>query len=208
MQVCQHAVEQDLPDVAQQDAADQVGHKVDGTEDVGALDAAGQHDCNGKGADVDEHGGDHSERCRKAESVQEGGILEHGDIVLDAHKGGLAHGGEALEGKEDAPDKGPDKADDERDQRRKHEHRPIFADGLLHDIPPKQREAGEQLARLPLRFTQIKGESQNRLAVSQLVLLGPAINEGSDNGVPIAGACCVSGQSRTNTILPFLRRHC
>ena len=158
LQVCQHAVEQDLPDVAQQDAADQVGHEVDGTEDVGALDAAGQHNCNGKGADIDEHGGDHSERCRKAESVQEGGILEHGNIVLDAYKGGLAHGGEALEGKEDAPDKGPDKADDERDQRRKHEHRPIFADGLLHDIPPKQKEAGEQLARLPLRFTQIEGK--------------------------------------------------
>ena len=158
LQVCQHAVEQDLPDVAQQDAADQVGHKVDGTEDVGALDAAGQHDCNGKGADIDEHGGDHSERCRKAESVQEGGILEHGNIVLDTHKGGLAHGGEALEGKEDAPDKGPDKADDERDQRRKHEHRPIFADGLLHDIPPKQKEAGEPFARLLLRFPQIKGK--------------------------------------------------
>ena len=65
---------------------DQVGHKVDGTEDVGALDAAGQHDCNGKGADVDEHGGDHGERCRKTEGMQEGGILEHGKIVLDAHK--------------------------------------------------------------------------------------------------------------------------
>ena len=69
MQVCQHAVEQDLPDVAQQDAADQVGHEVDGTEDVGAADAAGEHQRNGKGADVDEHGGYYSERCGKAEGV-------------------------------------------------------------------------------------------------------------------------------------------
>ncbi|MDV5043063.1 hypothetical protein R2O95_14420, partial [Faecalibacterium duncaniae] len=33
--------------------------------------------------------------------MQERGILEHRDVVLDAHKGGLAHGGEALEGKEE-----------------------------------------------------------------------------------------------------------
>ena len=80
--------------------------------------------------------------------MQEGGILEHGNIVLDAHKGGLAHSGEALEGKEDAPDKGPDEADDERDEGRQHEHRPVFTDGFLHDVPPicgvvnKKGEAG------------------------------------------------------------------
>ena len=136
MQVGQHAVEQDLPDVAQQDAADQVGHEEDGAEDVGALDAPGEHQRDGKGADVDEDGGHHGERRREAERVQERGILEHADVVLDAHERGLADGGEPLERQINAPDKGPDKADDERDQGRQHEHRPIFADGLLHDIPP------------------------------------------------------------------------
>ena len=148
LQVGQYTVEQNLPDVAQQDAADQVGHEVDGTEDVGAADAAGEHQRNGKGADVDEHGGYYSEHCGKAEGVQEGGILKYVDVVLDAHEGGLANSSEPLERKVNAPDKGPDKADDEREQRGQHEHRPIFADGFLHDVPPicgvvnKKGEAG------------------------------------------------------------------
>ena len=148
LQVCQHTVEQDLPDVAQQDAADQVGHEVDGTEDVGAADAAGERQRNGKGADVDEHGGNYSERRSKAERVQEGGILKYAEVVLNAHKGGLAHSGEPLERKVNTPDKGPDKADDERDEGRQHEHRPVFTDGFLHDVPPicgvvnKKGEAG------------------------------------------------------------------
>ena len=148
LQVGQHTVEQDLPDVAQQDAADQVGHEVDGTEDVGAADAAGEHQRNGKGADVDEHGGYYSERRGKAEGVQEGGILKYAEVVLNAHKGGLAHSGEPLERKVNTPDKGPDKADDERDEGRQHEHRPVFTDGFLHDVPPicgvvnKKGEAG------------------------------------------------------------------
>ena len=148
LQVGQHTVEQDLPDVAQQDAADQVGHEVNGTENVGTLDAAGQHDRNGKGTDIDKHSGDHGKRCRKAERMQERGILEHRDVVLDAHKGGLANSSEPLERKVNAPDEGPDKADDEREQRGQHEHRPIFADGFLHDVPPicgvvnKKGEAG------------------------------------------------------------------
>ena len=83
----------------------------------GAADAAGEHQRNGKGADVDEHGGYYSERCGKAEGVQEGGILKYAEVVLNAHKGGLAHSGEPLERKVNAPDKGPDKADDEREQR-------------------------------------------------------------------------------------------
>ena len=151
LEIGQHTIEQDLPDVAQQDAADQVGHEVDRAEQIRALNAAGQHEGDGERADVDEHSGQHRERCREAEGVEEGGILEDGKVVLDAHKGGLRHGGEPLEGQVDAPDEGPDEADDERDEGRQHEHRPIFADGLLHDIPPnpKKKEAGELLARLP-----------------------------------------------------------
>ena len=137
LQVRQHTVEQDLPDVAQQDAADQVGHKEHGTEDVGALDAAGQHQCNGKGAHVDEHGAYHGKHRRKAKGVQEGGILKYREVVLDSYKGGLGNGSEPLEGQINAPDKGPDEADDKGDQSRKHKYRPVFTNGFLHDIPPE-----------------------------------------------------------------------
>ncbi len=106
LEVGQQAVQQDLPDVAQQDAADQVGHKVHGTEQVGALDAAGQHQRNGKGAHIDEHSAHHGKDRRKAEGVQEGGILKYCSVVLDAYKGGLGNGSEPLEGQINAPDKG------------------------------------------------------------------------------------------------------
>ena len=95
--------------------------------------------------------GHHGERRRKAEGVEEGLVREDADVVLQAHEGGFAHGGETLEGKIDAPDEGPDEADDERQQGGQYEHRPIFTDGLLHDIPPeKEGEAGDAFARLPV----------------------------------------------------------
>ena len=137
LQVCQHAVEQDLPDVAQQDAADQVGHEEHGTEDVGALDAAGQHQCNGKSTHIDKYSAYHGKRRRKAKGVQKGGILKYREVVLDAYKGGLGNGSEPLEGQVNAPDKGPDEADDKGDQSRKHKYRPVFTNGFLHDIPPQ-----------------------------------------------------------------------
>ena len=153
LEVGQQAVQQDLPDVAQQDAADQVGHKVHGTEQVGALDAPGQHQRNGKGKHVDEHGAHHSKDRRKAKGMEEGGILEHGKVVLDAHKGGLGHGGESLEGQICAPDKGPDEADDKGDQSRQHKHRPVFTNGFLHDIPPdgavRKKKGGGRTHRPP-----------------------------------------------------------
>ena len=137
LQVRQHTVEQNLPDVAQQDAADQVGHKEHGTEDVGALDAAGQHQCNGKSTHIDKYSAYHGKRRRKAKGVQKGGILKYREVVLDAHKGGLGNGSEPLEGQVNAPDKGPDEADDKGDQSRKHKYRPVFTNGFLHDIPPQ-----------------------------------------------------------------------
>src|SRR5699024_4765554 len=115
-QVGEHAVEQDLPDVAQQDAADQVGHEVDGAEQVGAPDAPGQGQRDGKGKHVDEDGGHHRKGGREPERMGKGGVLEHLDVVVKPHEGGLGHGGEPLEGKVDAPDEGPDKADDEGQQ--------------------------------------------------------------------------------------------
>ena len=48
----------------------------------------------------------------------------------------------------DAPDEGPDEADDERQQGGQDEHRPVFADGPLHDIPP-EKEGGGRTDRPP-----------------------------------------------------------
>ena len=49
--------------------------------------------------------------------------------------------------------KGPDEADDKGDQSRQHKHRPIFADGFLHDIPPdgavRKKKGGGRTHRPP-----------------------------------------------------------
>ena len=139
----------------------------------------------------------------KPEGVEEGLVRKDVDVVLQAHEGGLAHGGETLEGKIDAPDEGPDEADDERQQGGQYEHRPIFTDGLLHDIPPeKEGEAGEHIARLPV--IQLLRKIGERLAVGQLVLLGPAVHKGGDHIVPAAGAVLHkrSVQSRRRSSTP------
>ena len=108
----QHAVDEDVPDVAQHDAADEVGHEVDGTEHIGALDTLGQSQSHGKGQHIDEDGGHHREGCRKAQGSPELGILKYLHIVADSHPGCLVDGGELAEGQVQPLAEGNDEADD------------------------------------------------------------------------------------------------
>ena len=64
-----HAVEQNLPDIAQHHAADQVGHEKDGAEHVGAPHVAGEQHGQQEGQHIDEHGGHDGEHRGKAEGV-------------------------------------------------------------------------------------------------------------------------------------------
>ena len=93
----QNTVDQDVPDVAQHDAADEVGHEVDGTEDIGTQDPPGQGQGHGEGQHIDEDGGYHREAGGEGQGGPELGVLEHLDVVPQTHPLGLVDGGELAE---------------------------------------------------------------------------------------------------------------
>ena len=97
----QHAVDEDLPDVAQPDAADEIRHKEHGAEYIGALDAPREQQRDGKGQHVDENGGHGCEAQCEPERAAERGVRKRFDIIGNAHPSGVAHRGEFAEGEID-----------------------------------------------------------------------------------------------------------
>ena len=77
----QQTVEQDLPDIAQHDAADQVRQEEDGAESVGAVHTAGEKQRDGKGQHVDQQGGHDGERRCEPERMGEGVIRPNHCVV-------------------------------------------------------------------------------------------------------------------------------
>ena len=132
----EYAVEQNLPDIAKDNAADQVGHKEGGTEDVGTADAAGKQQRNAERQHIDEHRGHHSKHRSEPERMGEGIIQPDLGIVAETNKGNILNSCEFAERKRHAPDKRPDKADDKGQQGGQHEHRPIALDRFFHNSTP------------------------------------------------------------------------
>ena len=132
----EYAVEQNLPDIAKDNAADQVGHKEGGTEDIGTADAAGKQQCNAERQHIDEHRGHHSKHRSEPERMGEGIIQPDLGIVAETNKGNILNSCEFAERKRHAPDKRPDKADDKGQQGGQHEHGPIAPDRFFHNSTP------------------------------------------------------------------------
>ena len=85
--VGEQAVDQNLPNVTQHDAADQVGHKEDCTEDVGALERlAGERLGDGQGDHVDEYRRQEGKRHGKEERRGKLRIVQCAHVVLDTDK--------------------------------------------------------------------------------------------------------------------------
>ena len=132
----EYTVEQNLPDIAKDNAADQVGHKEGGTEDVGTADAAGKQQRNAERQHIDEHRGHHSKHRSEPERMGEGIVQPDLGIVAETNKGNILNSCEFAERKRHAPDKRPDKADDKGQQGGQHEHRPIALDRFFHNSTP------------------------------------------------------------------------
>ena len=123
LQVCQHTVEQDLPDVAQQDAADQVGHEEHGAKQVGAAHLLGQGIGDEEGQHIDQENGDHGKKCGVLEGVPEADVRPDFGIIRQADPFGVLGNIEGAEGQVDALQKRPDKADAEGSEHGEDEQR-------------------------------------------------------------------------------------
>ena len=77
----ENTVEDHGPDIAQHDAADQVGHKEHRAEQVGTLDALGQSIGHGKGQRIDEQHRHEGKQRREPEGVEEAAVRECLDVV-------------------------------------------------------------------------------------------------------------------------------
>ena len=109
----QHAVQQQQPDVAQDNAADQVRHKEHRAEQRGALDRLGQHIGDGESDHVDHDGGHDGECSGETQCVQEFLVLQRLSVVLEPYPFAIGDGGEFAEAQVDAHDEGHQKPDDE-----------------------------------------------------------------------------------------------
>ena len=130
----EHAVKDHGPDVAEHDAADQVGHEEDGAVEVAALDALGQGVRHGEGQHVDEHQGHHGEQGGVPEGVAEGGVLKGPDVVAEADELGVGDGLELTHGQPDALEEGPDKADYKGGDHRSQKQRAPQPGGALDGV--------------------------------------------------------------------------
>ena len=77
----QETVKDHAPGIAQNDAADQVGHEKHGAEQVGALNPLGQHIGHGEGQDVDQKQGHQGKEHRVPEGIDKAAVLDSLHVV-------------------------------------------------------------------------------------------------------------------------------
>ena len=121
IKVAEDAVEDHEPDIAQDDAADQVRHKEDRPEDIRALDALRQDIGDGECQHIDDEQRHKREQRRVPERVQEAIVLENGLVVLQAHPSPFAGCLELAERQKQALGKRIQEAHAERSERRQQE---------------------------------------------------------------------------------------
>ena len=135
----ENAVEQQHPDVAQDNATDEVRHEEHRTEDVGALDGLGQHVCDGERDYVDHDRRDDGQCRREAQRVQELLIGKSPLVVFQTDEFGVGDGGELAEAQIHTHDERDHKPDDERGERWQREERPPLSYRLAshadHSLP-------------------------------------------------------------------------
>ena len=112
VEAAEDAVEDHGPDIAQHDAADEVGHEEYGAEQIAALDALGEEIGHGEGQHVNQHQGHHGKHGGVPEGVAEAHVAKRLDIVIQADKFCVGDGLEPAQGQPDALEEGPDEADD------------------------------------------------------------------------------------------------
>ena len=129
----QDAVENELPDVAQYDAADQIGHEEGGTENVGAWNVLGQDHGDRKGNDIDQNDSHDGKGGGKEERMEKFRVLEGLGKVGEAHELCVSDRAEVAQGQVEAHQKRDDKANDERQERGAQKDGKIAFDGFFHN---------------------------------------------------------------------------
>ena len=124
----QKAVDDDLPDIAEHDAADEVGHEKDGAEEVGALHRAGEQHGEREGEQVDGDHRDDGEFHGEPQGVEEVSAAgKRLDVVGKPHPLGVGHRCKLGKREVDAHHERDEKRDGERDERRQREEGEILS---------------------------------------------------------------------------------
>ena len=110
-------IEHHLPGEAQDDAANEVRHEEDGTEEVSAAQLAGQNVGQGEGPQV--HRDDRDDRHERSEPQcrdEMTPLTECPDVVVSAHEPNIGEGAELGEGEIEPHEEGDDERDHEGQQ--------------------------------------------------------------------------------------------
>ena len=153
----QDAVDNQLPDVAQDDAPDEVGHEKDGAEKVPPRDGPGEEQGQGEGEKVHCHHRNHRELQGEPQGVQEIPVPgEGGDVVLHPHELGVGDGGELAEGEPHPHDKGNEEGHHKGRQGGQDEDGEVFFQSFFHNgsFRVRERRFSMALASAPLCFVR------------------------------------------------------
>ena len=116
----QHAVVNDhLPDIAQNNTADQIRHKKHCSKEIGAADTAGQRQRHRKRDHIDQQNRNHRKGGGEQKGIPKLAIgCENTDIVIKPDKGGVFNGGILTKGEVKPHEKGDHEPNDKRHQGR------------------------------------------------------------------------------------------
>ena len=132
--VLQNAVKDHGPDITQNHAADQIGHKENSTEQIGAPHLLCQRIGNKEGNDIDQNDGDHRKCCGILECIHKACIAEYLHVVAQPHPLCVTGGIEVTEGQVNTLNERPYEADDEGRKGRQDEQRCPLFDRPLNQI--------------------------------------------------------------------------
>ena len=179
----QYAVQQQLPYIAQDDAADEVRHEEHRAEQLRATHYLREHVCDEERRDIDKYGGDDGEGHGEQQRVQEIGILHRSGVILQTHELGIGDRREFSEAEVDTHHQRHHETECEGEACRKYEQGPPAPDG-----PTGHRNH----------------DRDSSLTVGELVFTGPVVGEYLGDVVPVAVALSVIELGGAEVLLPLV----
>lgn len=137
LEVCKNAVEDNLPDPAEDDASDEVRHEENCPERVCSGHILCKYQCQGEGQDVDGYHSDDCEAQREPEGLCEIVVnRESPDVVVQSDKACIRDCPELAEGEDEAPDHRNEEGKRKTNQRGQGKESKIFSECLFHSCEP------------------------------------------------------------------------
>ena len=142
----EHAVDDELPNIAEYDTADEIGHKKHGAKEIRTALAPRQKKGKHKSDEVDGESADEGKLGGEKEGVQEStAARKRGHIIFEPDEACVSYRRKLGKGKIQPHQKGDEEGNDKRRKRRKHKDGKIAKEPFFHimrgrTVPPPSND--------------------------------------------------------------------